>query len=210
MEEIKLSEKERLYTSQEPNGTYAVRCEKYGENEKIIDTAATRSGAREKMKLEKTRREKIGLENVNTQGYVMKIVEYRTNNDILVEFQDENRYVKNTKYCHFKSGLVSNPYHRTIFGVGYTGEYEGKANKEKSYMHWVNAMARCYEEKSLKKSPSYIGCTVCDEWHYFKNFHEWFLDNFYEINGERMMLDKDILIKNNREYSPNACLFQIE
>lgn len=150
---------------------------------------------------------RIGEENVNQQGDLMKIVDYIGANEITVEFQDEHRFRKKSRYDHFKNGLISNPFHRTVYGIGYVGEYDGIASRERSYMYWVNAMTRCYEEKSLKKSPSYIGCTVCEEWHYFKNFQEWFIENFYEIDGEKMMLDKDILIKNNREYSPNACLF---
>ena len=31
-------------------------------------------------------------------------------------------------------------------------------------------------------------------------------DNYYEIDGQRMCIDKDILIKGNKKYSPQTCL----
>ena len=66
---------------------------------------------------------------------------------------------------------------------------------------------RFYYENSLKKRPSYIGVTVCDEWLCYANFKEWYDENIYEIKDERIHLDKDILIKGNKVYSPETCIF---
>ena len=41
----------------------------------------------------------------------------------------------------------------------------------------------------------------------FSNFEKWFNDNYYEIENEQMELDKDILIKGNKIYSPENCIF---
>ena len=49
----------------------------------------------------------------------MKIIAYRGNNDIDVEFQDEYHHVKNTTYSNFKRGNVKNPYDKDLFGIGY-------------------------------------------------------------------------------------------
>lgn len=62
---------------------------------------------------------------------------------------------------------------------------------------------RCYNEKCQEKHPSYIECTVCDEWHNFQVFAKWHEENY--ING--FHLDKDIRIKGNKTYSPSACSF---
>ena len=45
---------------------------------------------------------------------------------------------------------------------------------------------------------NYLDVTVCEEWHNFQNFAKWFYENYYEISGEKMRLDKDILIKGNK------------
>ena len=49
--------------------------------------------------------------------------------------------------------------------------------------------------------------TVCKEWMSYENFKNWFDNNYYEIDGEIMCLDKDILFKNNTIYSPKTCVF---
>ena len=67
-------------------------------------------------------------------------------------------------------------------------------------------MFRCYSEKSRAENPTYVGCTVCREWHNFQNFAKWYDDN-YPSDGHEYHLDKDILIDGNKEYSPVACMF---
>lgn len=68
-------------------------------------------------------------------------------------------------------------------------------------------LQRCYDPYYLNKYPTYINCYVCDEWLCFQNFAEWFYDNYYECNDEKMCLDKDILCKGNKIYSPENCIF---
>ena len=62
-------------------------------------------------------------------------------------------------------------------------------------------------KKIHKKYPTYIDCEVCEEFHNFQNFAEWYYDNYYEVEGERMELDKDILFKHNKIYSPETCIY---
>ena len=68
-------------------------------------------------------------------------------------------------------------------------------------------LQRCYDEKAHKRQQSYIDCIVCEEWHNLSNFNRWYLENYYKIDGQRMELDKDILVKGNRIYSPDTCVF---
>ena len=68
-------------------------------------------------------------------------------------------------------------------------------------------LRRCYSEDYKNKKPTYIGCEVYNEWLNFQNFAKWFEENYYEIEGETIALDKDILVKNNKIYSPNTCVF---
>ena len=70
-------------------------------------------------------------------------------------------------------------------------------------------LRRCYNnnQRDRNKRPKYDGCTVCEEWHNFQNFAEWYEENYYEIKEEKMCLDKDILVKGNKIYSPQTCVF---
>ena len=154
--------------------------------------------------------ERIGEQNVNKDGYLMKIIKYENYNDITVEFQDEHKAKVHTQYRCFKYGVVSNPFHKTVFDIGYIGNTKvgnGNGNHKKSYKYWFNMMDRCYNKKYLKERQSYINCIVCEEWHCFENFEKWFDKNYYEIEDKRMCLDKDILVKGNKIYSPETCCF---
>lgn len=147
--------------------------------------------------------------NTNKYDTKMAIIEYSNANDIVVKFED-GRTV-NSEYKEFKNGSISNPYDKSVYGVGYLGEGDYKVSKDKvfniRYKHWNSMIQRCYDEKYHNKRISYKDCTVCDEWLNYQNFAEWYDNNYYEINNEKMHLDKDILHKNNKIYSPNNCIF---
>lgn len=68
-------------------------------------------------------------------------------------------------------------------------------------------LKRCYNEKALTVNDTYRKVTVCDEWRNFEKFYDWYSENYYEIEGEVMCLDKDILNKNSNIYSPETCVF---
>ena len=106
---------------------------------------------------------------------------------------------------------MKSPYDITVQGVGYLGEGKYKSREHgiqtKCYLVWSSMLKRCYNKKRQEKYPTYKGCKVCDEWLNFQNFAEWFYKNYYEIPGEQMHLDKDILIKGNKIYSPETCVF---
>lgn len=73
-----------------------------------------------------------------------------------------------------------------------------------SYQAWTSMLERCYSNKYQNKKSTYIGCTVCDEWLLFSNFKKWF-DNPNNNYKQGYQLDKDILVKGNKIYSPNTC-----
>ena len=162
-------------------------------------------------KLEKARKERLGSVNISNEGYEMKIIEYNGVRNIVVEFQDEYKTKVTTRYQHFKDGNVKNPFHKTLYGVGYygVGKYKSRDNNQESiiYKYWRSMMNRCYNPYYINKELSYIDCYVCEEWHNFQNFAEWFDENYYECNDEKMNLDKDILYKGNKIYSPETCIF---
>lgn len=109
---------------------------------------------------------------------------------------------------------------RLVYGVGINDadyetqkfEYLGKANGQtvnKSlwkcpfYRTWSNMLERCYSQRFQSTRPSYVGCTVCEEWERFSNFKAWMETQEWE----GLNLDKDILFRGNKVYSPETCVF---
>lgn len=150
----------------------------------------------------------IGEERFNNFGSKMKIIDCRGHTDIDIYFEEYNYIVKHKRYERFKNGSIECPYEPRHCGIGYIGEgkYSHKTHK-KIYNEWIHMLKRCYSEKVKNKYPTYIGCSVDKEWHNFQNFAKWYEENYYEIKGQRMELDKDILYKGNKIYSSSNCIF---
>lgn len=68
---------------------------------------------------------------------------------------------------------------------------------------WHNMLSRCYSTKLHNKHPTYIGCSVCEEWKILSNFTKWYKLNYVE----GFDLDKDILFVGNKIYSPDTCRY---
>lgn len=153
----------------------------------------------------------IGKESINYQGDKMIIVEYVDSSNIVIEFQDEYRTRIKTRKGRFDSGDVKNPYHPTLYGVGIVGnKYPASVNGKdaKEYKAWSHILERCFSEKYKNKQPTYKDVIVCKEWLLYENFYEWIhsQSNFVAwYNGVRWGLDKDILVKGSKIYSPETC-----
>lgn len=99
-----------------------------------------------------------------------------------------------------------NKRNKLVFGVGvndFNGNIIVKGEVLLSYSRWAAMLGRCYSNKVQAKQPTYLECSVCDEWLSFSNFKIWFDENYVE----GFALDKDILIEGNKIYSPEACRF---
>jgi hypothetical protein len=87
--------------------------------------------------------------------------------------------------------------------------HEGKGGERRStwrcpfYSRWADMLSRCYSESRRHLTPTYKDCSICDEWLLFSNFRKWMATQHYE----GMHLDKDILVPNNKVYSPTTCCF---
>lgn len=150
-------------------------------------------------------------EKCNNQGCLMKIVEYNSNNDMVVEFQDKYGYKTHAQYCNFKTGSIKNPYHNSVYGIGMIGvKYLTCVNGQqtKEYRTWLQMLRRCFSQREKKRLTYYQEAICCEEWLLYENFYEWLhnQDNFDKwYSGERWAVDKDIIIKNNKLYSPTTC-----
>lgn len=154
--------------------------------------------------------DRTGERNLNKYGFEMEIIEYVNNKDITVIFLETGSVVK-CGYASFNKGITKSPYDKTVYGIGFIGEgkYPTTINgiNTQAYKVWHGMMRRGYDKDFKKKSPTYRDVTVDRKWHNYQIFAEWYDQNYYEVDGEKMNLDKDILIKGNKVYSPETCLF---
>jgi hypothetical protein len=153
---------------------------------------------------------RIGEKHITNEGYEIEIVSYGGKEKCGVLFNN-GLLLDNIHYSQIKSGKIKNPYHRSLFNIGYLGVGNYKASKKsvhfKNYVTWTTMLSRCYSEEYQEKYPTYKDVTVCDEWHNFQNFAQWFEESYNPETMEGWHLDKDILVKGNKIYSPETCCF---
>lgn len=157
-----------------------------------------------------TNRNRIGQSNINNFGFNMTVVDTTKGHNVIVRFDDG--YQKECDYFNFKKGEVKNPNQPSVYGVGYLGEgkhlvRDSNGKLFNKYSKRSGIISRCYNEKYHIKQPTYKDCTICEDWHNYQNFGNWYEENYYEIEDEVMQLDKDILTKGNKIYSPSTCIF---
>lgn len=111
------------------------------------------------------------------------------------------------KLCGIEKGNNSRRFNTNSYknmGVGVNDMRYISNEKDKVFIRiWNSMLIRCYGKVYKAQKPTYIGCTVCTEWQTFSNFRKWCLQ--YYIDGYQ--LDKDILVKGNKVYSPETCCF---
>lgn len=102
---------------------------------------------------------------------------------------------------------------KLVRGIGinenkYLAEKDGILVKE--HILWTNMLHRC-TEKCWVKYPTYIGTTCSENFKSYTFFYEWCqkqvgFGNRDEV-GRGWQIDKDILIKGNKHYSEDTCVF---
>lgn len=138
----------------------------------------------------------------------LTIVEDLGWDNVIVRF--DSGYVTKTQRSSILKGTVKDKLFRSVCGVGYLGDGEySRVDHKIAYQTWVDMLKRAYTEK--KGRCNYFGVTVCEEWHNFQSFAKWcHSQDFFNIkdkNGKRYEIDKDILVKGNKIYSPETCCF---
>lgn len=114
-----------------------------------------------------------------------------------------------------KAGKPNNNYRASknmaglLYGIGFSTGGKHKTQDgckvTPAYQTWQDMLRRCYSTKFQETNSTYIGCTVCDEWHDFQCFADWFYSNDYWDKGYQ--LDKDILFTGNKIYNHETCCF---
>lgn len=164
--------------------------------------------------LENCRDKYLGMINRNNQGYEMKVVGYDTYDHITVQFSPPYEGIVTSKMDHFKNGGIHNPFAPTVCGYGIVGskyltrDIQNHSKYGLEYSIWTNMIKRCVDEKTKEKCPTYKEVTCDPSWQYYENFYEWIhqQSNFERLKSlSDINLDKDILEKGNKIYSPDKC-----
>ncbi len=139
----------------------------------------------------------------------LEILKYINSREVKVRFVATG-YETTARMGDIRKGRVKDYLYPSLCGVGFIGDgvYVAKVKGEqtKAYQCWNDMLKRCYSEVRQKINPTYIGCTVCNDWLNFQVFAEWYYNN-YPNDGGKYDLDKDIKIDGNKVYSPETCLF---
>ena len=142
-----------------------------------------------------------------------KILKYNDSKNVEIQFL-KTGFETTVELVHVKRGSVKDPYSPSVFGVGVLGtKYPSRVNGVliKEYGLWQNMLRRCYSDTNVcdaykNKYPTYIDCEVSDKFKSYEYFYEW-CNKQIGFGNEGWQLDKDLLVKGNKVYSENTCVF---
>ena len=137
-----------------------------------------------------------------------KILKYNDKTNVEIQFLNTG-YEATVELGNIRKGEVKDPHSPSVFGEGILGtKYPTKVSgvQTKEYSLWMNMLRRCYSDKYQKKQPTYEGCEVSDNFKSFEYFYEW-CHKQIGFGNEGWQLDKDLLIKGNKVYSEDSCVF---
>lgn len=135
------------------------------------------------------------------------IVKYERYTRILVRFINTGRE-KLAYGGDILKGNVRDNYSLSVLGVGYIGNgvhrVKIRSKFSSAYNTWVGMLSRCYNPSDT----FYLryggrGIKVCDEWHCFQTYADWFFTNIVE----GFHVDKDLKLMDSKLYSPSSCEF---
>lgn len=140
------------------------------------------------------------------------ILEYKSSKEVLIQFLNTGfeTWIQTSK---IHTGLVRDMTLPTVCGVGYNNDGKYPATEmtdkglrnTKAYSTWGGMMKRCYDEEHRHTAPTYAGCTVNEAWHYYQDYAEFYYEDPWRQDGWH--LEKDLIVKGNKEYGPETCVF---
>ena len=137
-----------------------------------------------------------------------KIVKYNDAHNVEIQFINTG-YRKVAEMKEVRNGGIKDHYAPSVHSVGVLGnKYPSEVNrvKTKEYVLWTHMLQRCYSDSYKKKYPTYEGCEVSENFKSYEYFYEW-CHKQIGFTDEGWHLDKDLLIKGNKVYSENTCVF---
>lgn len=98
---------------------------------------------------------------------------------------------------------------KLVYGVGVNDKSKpSRVDKKllKEYALWYSMLHRCFSREFQASYPTYIGCSVSDNFKNYSYFYEW-CQTQTGFGKKGWQLDKDILVKGNKLYSEETCVF---
>lgn len=149
---------------------------------------------------------KVGDRFESTKCGWYTVTKYESFKKVTIRF-DRTGYTSGYNGSQVLKGCVLDKLAPIRSGVGFmgVGKYTSKVDGvyTGAYQTWANMIERCYGTDYTKRSKTYEGCSTSEDWHNFQNFADYYNKNY----KEGYHLDKDLLIKNNKIYSAETCVF---
>ena len=137
-----------------------------------------------------------------------KVLKYNDYYEVEIQFTNTG-FETLAQLGSIRNGKVKDPYAPSVCGVGVIGDKYpvsegGRGRKE--YGLWCGMLRRCYSDTFKKQRPTYEGCKCSDNFKSYEYFYEWCNKQIgFGVDGWH--LDKDLLIKGNKVYSEDSCIF---
>lgn len=148
-------------------------------------------------------------EYILNDGERCRIISVKGKGKVVVEFLGYEGESHEVYKENLVKGKVKNPFKPTVSGVGVigNGEYNTKTsiNGVNIYRLWVRMIQRSCYNKTQERSPSYKGCSVDEVFTKYQEFAKWCFSQEFILKSYQ--LDKDLLVRGNKIYSPKTCCF---
>ena len=137
-----------------------------------------------------------------------KILKYNDAYNVDVQFL-KTGFETRAQLGNIRNGEVKDLHSSSVHGVGILGTrhpstINGRNIKE--YEIWYSMLSRCYNDAYKKHRPTYEGCEVSENFKYYEYFYEW-CQSQVGFGNQGWHLDKDLLVKGNKVYSEDSCVF---
>ena len=137
-----------------------------------------------------------------------KILKYNGSRNVVIQFL-KTGFETTVELGNIKNGNVKDRYLPSVYSVGIIGaKYPSRVNGvlTREYRLWMDMLRRCYSDGFRKKNQTYKDCEVSDNFKSYEYFYEWCNEQI-GFGVEGFELDKDLLIKGNKIYNKNTCIF---
>ena len=139
----------------------------------------------------------------------VEVIHIKDRRKITVRFLDTENTMTTT-FDNLSCGEIRDIMRPSLYGVGIVGTWD-RVGKDREYDLWHSMLRRCYGVKELTRNPTYIGCSVSEDFKEYLKFKTWCNDqigfSYSDTNSKHFHLDKDLLVKGNKVYSPDTCCF---